>query len=202
MDKIKSLEIKKLLKELEFFESDFDYKNEIIGQVDTEFINSINTFLMSYPELKKIYDRKINDKINEVIGKRDIKKETENEKNIDDDLYQDVKVESSRMKKLYRDIAKLSHPDKNTNSQLNEIYLKATKYYNEENEVGLLTICNELNIQYESNPDDISLIKERINQFKNKINFLESTFTWKWYYCEDESQKKQILLSYVTSKIK
>ena len=41
MSKLKRLEVKKLLKELDFIESDFNYKNEIVFEADSEFIKSV-----------------------------------------------------------------------------------------------------------------------------------------------------------------
>ena len=44
MSKIKLLQLKKLLKELEYIESDFEYRSELISEADNEFIKSINNF--------------------------------------------------------------------------------------------------------------------------------------------------------------
>ena len=45
MDKIKKLEIKKLFKELDYVQSDFDYRNEVISDVDNTFLTGVNEFL-------------------------------------------------------------------------------------------------------------------------------------------------------------
>jgi len=60
MSKLKQLESKKLIKELEFIESDYNYKNELVSEADSEFIKSLNLFLERHPQLKEIFDRKIN----------------------------------------------------------------------------------------------------------------------------------------------
>ena len=67
MNKLKSLEIKRLLKELDFIESDYEYRNLVVHEADTQFINSITEFLSQHPELKKIYDDKVTEKINKSI---------------------------------------------------------------------------------------------------------------------------------------
>ena len=67
MSKIKLLQLKKLLKELEYIESDFEYRSELISEADNEFIKSINNFLDDHPDIKDIYDKKINEKINQSI---------------------------------------------------------------------------------------------------------------------------------------
>ena len=200
MNKLKSLEIKKLLKELEFTESDFEYRNLAVSEADSLFINSINDFLGQHPELKKIYDDKITEKINKTIEKIQKKSndETENSenKNVQD------KTNISQIKKLYREIVKLTHPDKVKSNKHNELYIKSSKYYESGNKIGIYSICNELDIEYEIEEDDVILISEQISSLKNKINFIESTFAWQWYNCEDEMLKSQILLNFIKLKIK
>lgn len=216
MNKVKSLEFKKLFKELEFIESDFEYRNEIISEADAQFISSINQFLESHPELKEIYDNKVTEKINQSIKKKEESEEKIDDSNSDDTENSENEPESieeteeeikdkksvSEIKRLYREIVKLTHPDKVKNKKLNEMYLKATKYYDDKNKIGIYAVCNELSIEYEITNEDIQLIYDEIKRLQQKINFLESTYTWKWYNCEDEEQKSQILLNYIKLKIK
>lgn len=213
MNKLKSLEIKKLLKELEFTESDFEYRNLAVSEADSLFINSINDFLGQHPELKKIYDDKITEKINKTIEKIQKKSNDETEKldeNVQDDISpieeehknDEDKTNISQIKKLYREIVKLTHPDKVKSNKHNELYIKSSKYYESGNKIGIYSICNELDIEYEIEEDDVILISEQISNLKNKINFIESTFAWQWYNCEDEMLKSQILLNFIKLKIK
>ena len=57
MSKLKQLEIKKLMKELDFVESDFTYKNEIVHEADSNFIKSVNDLLEQHPLLKDVFDK-------------------------------------------------------------------------------------------------------------------------------------------------
>lgn len=228
MNKVKLLEVKKLLKELEFIESDFEYRNEIISEADSQFINSIDEFLQNHPVLKEIYDNKITEKINQSIQKKqenfgqkekvseekseqtnccveedDSKNETNEPENIEEN---ETKVDGPKhlpqIKKLYREIVKLTHPDKIKNSNLNDLYLKATSYYDVNNKIGIFAVCNELSIQYEIEPEDIQLIYSEIQKYQQKIKFIESTYTWQWYNCEDAERKDQILLNFIKLKIR
>ncbi len=214
MNKLKSLEIKRLLKELEFIESDFEYRNLAVSEADSLFINSISEFLSQHPELKKIYDDKITEKINKTIEKIQ-KKSDEEVKNLEfENLQDDIspieetpkddedKTDISQIKKLYREIVKLTHPDKVKSNKYNELYIKSSNYYESGNKIGIYSICNELDIEYEIEEDDVILINEQILNLKNKINFLESTFAWQWYNCEDEMLRNQILLNFIKLKIK
>jgi hypothetical protein len=214
VNKLKSLEIKRLLKELEFIESDFEYRNLAVSEADSLFINSISEFLSQHPELKKIYDDKITEKINKTIEKIQ-KKSDEEIKNLEfENLQDDIspieetqkddedKTDISQIKKLYREIVKLTHPDKVKSNKYNELYIKSSNYYESGNKIGIYSICNELDIEYEIEEDDVILINEQILNLKNKINFLESTFAWQWYNCEDEMLRNQILLNFIKLKIK
>jgi hypothetical protein len=219
MNKVKSLEFRKLLKELDYVESDFEYRNEIISEADAQFISSINQFLQNHPELKELYDSKVTEKIEKSIKKNTESEEKKDES--DDTITDDTEIEEeesvdikeieeeikdkksiSEIKKLYREIVKLTHPDKVKNKRLNEVYLKATKYYDDNNKIGIYAVCNELLIEYEIKTEDIQLIYDEIKKYQQKINFLESTYTWKWYNCENEEQKNQILINYIKLKIK
>lgn len=218
MDKFKLLEQKKILKELEYIETDYEFKNEIISEIDSEFINNVNEYLESRPDLKEIFDKKMNDKFNNVVND---KKESENneensnaekvnpdqiEDNLNnDDVSDEVEIEpkkekSPKVKKLYREIVKLTHPDKVNNKKLNNLYLKATEYYEQNDITGLYTICNEVGIEYELDESDNESILDKISSLKNKIGFLESTFTWKWYSAK-EKEKENLILNYINLQL-
>ena len=221
MNKLKILEVKKLLKELDYIESDFEYRSEVISEADFEFINSVNDFLSTHPELKEIYDQKITDKINESIKRGTDEAEESQEDDtegdgedvselIDEDERQEEEVEeidedkeiiSPKLKKLYREIVKITHPDKVKKKKLNDIYIKATDFYNLNDKVGIYKICNELSIDYDIEAEDEIFISTKIDSLKKRIGFLESTFTWKWARTENEEERNQILLNYIKLRI-
>ena len=69
MNRLQFLQTKKLFKELEYMESDFEYRSEIISEADSEFIGKVNDFLQEHPNLKEIYDEKIDTHIQKNILK-------------------------------------------------------------------------------------------------------------------------------------
>jgi hypothetical protein len=222
MDKLKILEVKKLLKELDYVESDFEYRSEVISEADSEFIKSVNEFLSTHPELKEIYDQKITDKINESIQKRtdedtepqgeddtegngeDVSELIEDNEPIEDEeeeIEEAREVISPKLKKLYREIVKLTHPDKVKKKKLNDLYIKATDLYELKDKVGIYKICNELNIDYDIDSEDEIFISTKIDSLKKRIGFLETTFTWRWYGTKSEEERNQILLNYIKLRI-
>jgi len=208
MDKIKQLKAKKLIKELNFIEYDYTYKNEMVNEIDTLFINSVNEFLDEHLELKEIFNDKINKKVEKAFNKK--KKQIEEaEESIKNDETGELKSESiievkkpdDKIKKLYRKIVKITHPDKVKNKKLNEMYLKATKYYDLLDIAGIYSIIDELNIDFDVDDSEIELISNKINNLKDRICFIESTVTWNWYNIDDELTKKQIIINYIKNRL-
>jgi hypothetical protein len=211
MSKLKQLEVKKLLKELDFIESDFNYKNEIVFEADSEFIKSVNDLLEKHPMLKDVIDKKNNKRVDSLFS--DIIKEAldkdneiiEEEELVEEFINEEVLIEIDprevKMKKLYRDIAKMTHPDKIVSEKLNDLYLKSTKFYKNSDITGIYYICDELGITYEIDDKDNEMITNKINNLKNRISFMESTLTWRWYHSDSEKEKEQIVLSYIKMQL-
>jgi hypothetical protein len=116
---------------------------------------------------------------------------------INEEVVSEINPKEVKMKKLYRDIAKLTHPDKIVSEKLNDLYLKSTKFYKNSDITGIYYICDELGITYEIDDEDNEMIINKINSLKNRISFMESTLTWRWYHSENEKEKEQIVLSYI-----
>jgi hypothetical protein len=210
MSKLKRLEVRKLLKELDFIESDFNYKNEIVFEADSNFIKSVNDLLEKHPMLKDIINKKNNkrvdlvfsDIIKEALDKDEILEEEELvEEFINEEVVSEINPKEVKMKKLYRDIAKLTHPDKIVSEKLNDLYLKSTKFYKNSDITGIYYICDELGITYEIDDKDNEMISNKINNLKNRISFMESTLTWRWFHSESEKEKEQIVLSYIKMQL-
>ena len=216
MDKLKSLEIKKLIKELDYIETDFEWRSEVVNEADTSFLTELNNFLDKNPELKELYDSKITEKLENSIKKKIEEDETETNGDSDrttsgkdENVYEKFGEEgenekniSPKVKKLYRDIVKKTHPDIINDKEMNDLYIKATEYHENNDKIGLYKICDELNIKFELDEEDSFFIEKKIGEYKKRISFLESTFTWKWFNTEDEGDKNNILLTFIKLKIK
>lgn len=201
MDKIKLLEIKKLFKELDYVQSDFEYRSEIISVADTEFLNSVNCFLDGQPELKELYESKISGIINQniLINSYEPPLEQSGDDFEEPEIFIDDK--SPKVKKLYREIVKITHPDKSDKKSHNDIYVKATEYYDMNDKISLYKICTELDIDYDIDSEDNIEIQTRIDTFKGRITFLESTFTYQWIRIDDEIQKNEMMINFIKMRI-
>lgn len=210
MSRLKNLNIKRLLKELDFIEMDYEYRSELVSDADSDFINHINEFLSKNLDLKDIYDKKVTDRIEKTINQAKTKVVEEIPIDVEDDtvlednqnFYDIISNEKSpEVKRVYREIVKLTHPDKVSEKKLNDYYIKSTELYNNNDKIGLYKVCDDLSIDYEIDENDTEIIEDKINTLKRKINFLESTFTWKWFNTKDEKVKEKILLDFISLKI-
>ena len=200
MNNLQKLESKRLLKELDFYESDLEYKSELVNHVETTFIQSVNEYLDEHPALKDEFDEKINKRIEDTINKKILASEFIEDVPIEDDEI-DSKDENPKMRKLYREIVKQTHPDKIKNEKLNNLYIEAGKSYDSQDLFNIYTICDELGISYELEESENFIIKDKIKYLQDKIKFIQSTFTWQWYYTEEEIEKNNIIKEYVKKQI-
>lgn len=195
MSRLKSLEFQRLIKELQFIESDYLYQSEIIRESNNVFLDSVETILDTYPELRSIYKDRIS---NTFINSSKI------EPNIDD-IELDVLIIKptidSDVKKIYRKIVKSTHPDKIKNPKLNELYLEATSAYEINDLVTLYKVSSELMIEFEWSESILEQVKDKIINYKSQISFLESTYTFKWLKSSSEDDKLKIVLSFIENKL-
>jgi len=88
-------------------------------------------------------------------------------------------------KKLYRKIAKTSHPDKTIDTynskKMNDIFQKASTAFNKEDFNVLIEIAIDLEIQVEiSNRDLLEKVNKRIKSAKKDIADIENSPYWLW----------------------
>jgi len=142
----------------------------------------------------------MNEKLKESIKNSEEEEESDN---LDVDIERDLKEKESdfELKKIYREIVKITHPDIVKVKRLNDFYIKATIFYDDGDKIGLYKLCDDLGIIYELTEKDTDIIEGNIDKLKKKISFLESTFTWKWCNAEEDSEKNKILLEYVRQRL-
>ena len=208
MEHIRKLEIHRLIKELDFVKSDYDYKSELLVGADAEFIRDVNIFLEGHPELKNLFDEKTkvsevsiptnNDPIVDSLVETD--EPISYKPNMED--YEIVTVpKDPKLKSLYRNIVKSTHPDKVNDFYLKELYMEATKAYDDNSLLPILTICGKLGIPYDISEEETNLIKDEISTIKTKSQFLENTYTWNWCQHTDVNIREMVILSYVKKQI-
>ena len=99
--------------------------------------------------------------------------------------------ERKRPRKLVNDVfKKLStklHPDKGGDK---ELFQKANEAKENNNLSELLDIANEVNVRIEDTEDMIPILQERNHITQNKIDMIEKSLAWQWYFYDDEEKEK------------
>jgi hypothetical protein len=194
VENLRKLEVIKLIKELDFLESQYKFKTEVLKEVDFEFKKEVEVILTNNQELEEVFTKSvnyINDKRTEHLNTYQPEIEEE-----------EIVVEKNpKVKSLYRIIAKATHPDKKNDDSLTEIYLEATKAYENNELLPIISICDKLKIPFEIDQDEFENIKKEIEKVKTRTSFLETTYTWKWYTANDLVQRSEIVLNFIKAQI-
>ena len=196
-DKLKQLEIKKLLTEYDYLVIDEEIKTEVVNEYLPKFTEEINEFTNKIEGKKEEEKKEVKKGVDVNNGKpkeKEIKKVIE-----DDDLPKETK---DRIKKLFREIVKKTHPDKTKSEDLIEIYIKAKDAYEANDILKLIHYANKLNISVELNDDEIKLFKDLITSKKEELTEIENSWLWKWYKANTETEKDIIIKMFYLEKRK
>lgn len=178
-DKLKKLQIKKLIQEYNYIQSDFEYKNQLIEENKEEFIKEAT-------ELE-----------NKLGIKREIPNFVDHKKNIENKIIDIPENIKNKIKKIYREIAKLTHPDKVDTNNFFDLYHKATKCSHENDLLCLYLISLELNIDFEFDSEDINFLQNIIESKRKENSLIESSCFWIWINCDNEETRKELIKFYV-----
>jgi hypothetical protein len=196
VETLKKLEVVKLIRELDFVESEFNYKSEMIKEIDYEFKKEVENVLSANSELKNVFTKSVED-FNRVRTK--ILNEHYEKINTLEEI--ETIEKNPKVKSLYRVIAKTTHPDKVSDDNLKELYLEATKAYENNNLLPIISICDKLKIPYEITDEEFNFIKEQIESIRKRTTFLETTYTWQWYVKPDIQEKNEIVLNFIKAQM-
>ena len=101
------------------------------------------------------------------------------------------------MKKINRDIVKITHPDKLDSEEYLDTYIKAKEAYADNNLLDLYMICVELNIDVELDGEDVENIMEVLILKRKEMSDLESSFLWLWVHAPTQEIKDEIVLKFI-----
>ena len=175
-EKIKQLYIQKILQEYNLINVDYELKNTLVDENRSEFLKEVNK------------DKSVENSSNKNKNKK------EESKIKDSEINENTKI---KIKKIYRDIVKLTHPDKVDSELLKSYYVDATKAYDNNDLLELFVISGKLQINVDLSNDDIELLNNLINIKKNEIKKIEDSYIWLWINAKTDEQKQIIINSFI-----
>lgn len=195
---LKNLEIKKLVNDIKYWKIEVSLKNDMSKQIEIEFNNSLNSFLENNLQIKKRWNSFLDQKEKLVA-------ELLKQQNDDNNIIVKDKVDNSiKMKKLYRNLVKILHPDKlltdneKDKFEKEELYKKLTQCYEQGDIINLIYYADELKIEIELTNTDIEKLNKEIQLLKSKSFMIEKSFHWQWYI---ENKNEDMLSSYLFEQI-
>jgi pyruvate/2-oxoglutarate dehydrogenase complex dihydrolipoamide acyltransferase (E2) component len=184
-ERLQHLEIQRLLQEYNFLLLDDEYKQEVISSNKSEFLKKVND----------LNGKSITESDSQSVDESNTSPQ-ENKKQKIDPSTVDPKIRE-KVKKLYREIAKLTHPDKVDSNELVELYTKATVAAEEFDLFVLYSICAQLNISHSIDKEDKSVLKEHISNKKKKLDGIEKSFIWLYAHSETEEEKEKLVKLFI-----
>lgn len=181
--KLEQLEIQKLLQEYSFLLIDEEYKQEVVDANKVNFLNKVREITGALPESPPPPPEE---------------QDAPSSKEKIDPSTVDPSTKD-KVKKLYREIAKITHPDKVNSEELVELYMKATTAAEEFDLYTLFEICSRLNIEHSVEGEDKEILKVKIDKKREKLKNIEGSFIWLYAHAKTE-QEKQFLINQFAEK--
>ena len=118
------------------------------------------------------------------------------------DLEEEKKKElNNNFKKLFREISKLTHPDKTKDESSREILEDAVEAKKSQNPSSLTSIAHDLKIDLsELSYDSIEHLEESIKKSEDEILNMHNSYPWSWYYAPS-NKKEPILISFIANYV-
>lgn len=103
-------------------------------------------------------------------------------------------VDKKNYKRLWRSIAKMTHPDiAGNNKEFVNLYKVAADAYEHDKREELLDIASEINVQLDNPPTKmLEDINRRCLYYEQMLKKIKDSITWEWKYSQ-EARKKEIL---------
>ena len=177
-DKLKSLKLDLLLKELKLLDSEKEYIDEFTNHYKPIFMDELG---------KNGY--KPNIKTGETSSNTVHQKQKKTIEVSDEEL--------KTIKSVFRSIAKLCHPDKTKNIYRNKLYEEAQFAYEINDLLTLYKITKKLNIEVEINLTTIFLLEKIVSDRKKELKSVETSFLWLWVNESDENKKMELINKFI-----
>ena len=117
---------------------------------------------------------------------------------------EDVETQSDHIKKLFRKIAIMTHPDKLTKlddyerERKTELFLKAREAAEAGKWFALVDTANALGIKTpEPDEEQLGLLENESENVDKEIKDIESSYAWIMYNLETDEQRKLLMTTYL-----
>ena len=175
-NKLNNLKLSLLLKELTLLEGEEQYNKEFIDYYKPLFMQEVI---------------ELDGEIPPQTG------ETENHERKKEKKFEVSDEEQTKIKNVFRNIAKVCHPDKTDDPYLHGIYSNAQTAYDKNDLLTLYKISQTLNIEVDIDSTNIFLLQRIVNEKKQEIKSVEVSYLWLWVNAKTEEEKMNLIKQFV-----
>jgi len=180
MSKITTKKFTKLQKELDYWQSELEYVQEILKEEHFKFEEYHRKYCNDNEIDLQQLNKENNKRIKHLIPKP-VKKQTQFEDKTDEKYF----------KKVYKQLARKLHPDIGGDEESFKELVSAM----EEKKINkILDICSKHAILIEMSEELNKILKKQIENVKQQINKEKSTYSWKMHLCGGNKLCKNVLV--------
>jgi len=171
------LQSEKINREYLYVQSDLEYKRGVVEEYTQEFMTIIR----------------------EELGDENLKQPDSPSKKSSCliDISQVGEETLKKIKKIYREISKKTHPDRDVEGIYSAENIRATEAYEAKDIYALYQICDIVGIPYEIDEGDLDLIQKLIEGMRGEIKVIEDSYIWLWYIAVNDKMKAVLVDSFV-----
>ena len=175
-NKLNNLKLKLLLKELNLLETEEEYNNEFTTHYRPIFMKEIENSGEELPVSSG---------------------NTNSENTKKENKFEVSEEEEQKIKIIYRNIAKVCHPDKTNDDYLIATYSETQKAYEKNDLLTLYKISQKLMINVDMSESDIFLLQRIVNEKKQEVSSLKMSFLWIWVHAKTDEEKQNLILQFI-----
>lgn len=165
-----------LIKKYRFLKSDLDWKKLVID-------DSTKTFLEKACEKYS----KLSALLNQDNAPNPVNESSQEEKPAPPKAADEIK-------KLYRDISKITHPDKDTEGKYTDLFKRASEAYAKLDYFEIFEICDELGIGFAIPDSVVEKLDLDISDMEKKLKEMSSSYVFKWKEAENQPELQEKII--------
>lgn len=184
-------------KDIRILVFEFQYLSEDLDNCNDKFSMYKEDFYKEFPEeYQRMLDHQNKQNNNSETDEDNDIESIDEEEDIEEQSEEEEEPVASKkeLRKLFRRISKITHPDKVDSEFLTENFKKAADAYEKGDISTLFMIASVLNIDVSDiNLGEVSSgLTDSISSHKLNIMMMKSTLAWKWANASTEEEKEEI----------
>jgi len=205
-----------LILQIRFLKAQASVDEKILEEAQSEFAKAYQEVCKTVPEHERlVLEGALNEETEANVKKKKEKQQPqqpkEEEESDPDEEPEEIrtevknkKPEDPNVKKIYRDIARKSHPDKLADAPEEEkkvkedLFKEAQTAIKERDFLKLYDIARQLDVDLPP-PEEgqIKLLTNNVKKIKKGIKLIRETTAWQWHHEEDPHRKEALLITYM-----